>query len=177
MHPFWHIKLFPKTWLTLSTCNSTQTRNFSLGASKYNNLSLTLLLFFSKWKASPYFFFSKWNIMKCYTKFETLLLIRKLEILWQVSHGVEPNKMLPTFGHQKLKPLTDCICTKGRYFIPMVDFIFLWFYGISLMSLTWCYWLCNTFFQLSFVKENKILGQKTYPYRFFLNTMRSLFPF
>ena len=35
-------------------------------------------------------------------------------------HIVEPNKMLPTYGNQKLTHKTSCICTKGRYFVPMV---------------------------------------------------------
>ena len=29
---------------------------------------------------------------------------------------VEPKKMLPTYGNQKLRHITSCICTKGRYF-------------------------------------------------------------
>ena len=35
-------------------------------------------------------------------------------------HIVEPNKILPTYGNQKLTHKTSCICTKGRYFVPMV---------------------------------------------------------
>ena len=35
-------------------------------------------------------------------------------------HIVELNKILPTFGNQKLTHLTNCICTKGRYFVPMI---------------------------------------------------------
>ena len=32
--------------------------------------------------------------------------------------------MLPTYGNQSLTHLTDCICTKGRYFVPMVCFYY-----------------------------------------------------
>ena len=35
-------------------------------------------------------------------------------------HIVEPNKILPTYRNQKLTHKTSCICTKGRYFVPMV---------------------------------------------------------
>ena len=38
---------------------------------------------------------------------------------------VEPKKMLPTYGNQKLRHITSCICTKGRYFVPMVRVYFL----------------------------------------------------
>ena len=37
----------------------------------------------------------------------------------------EPKKMLPTYGNQKLRHITSCICTKGRYFVPMVRVYFL----------------------------------------------------
>ena len=49
-------------------------------------------------------------------------------------HIVEPNKMLPNYGHQKMTPLTNCICSKGRYFVPMVylTIYFLLSYGVSL---------------------------------------------
>ena len=48
-----------------------------------------------------------------YVKYESWKYCKKC-------HIVEPNKMLPTYGKQKLNHLTDCICTKGRYFVPMV---------------------------------------------------------
>ena len=35
-------------------------------------------------------------------------------------HIVEPNKMLPTYGNQKMMHLKNCIYTTGRYFVPMV---------------------------------------------------------
>ena len=35
-------------------------------------------------------------------------------------HIVEPKKMLPNYGKQKMTHLNNCICTKGRYFVPMV---------------------------------------------------------
>ena len=38
----------------------------------------------------------------------------------KICHIVEPNKMLPTYGKQKLNHITNCKCTKGRYFVPMV---------------------------------------------------------
>ena len=38
---------------------------------------------------------------------------------------VEPKKMFPTYGNQKLRHITSCICTKGRYFVPMVRVYFL----------------------------------------------------
>ena len=34
---------------------------------------------------------------------------------------VEPNKMLPNHGNQKIGFLTDCLCQKGRYFVPTVS--------------------------------------------------------
>ena len=40
---------------------------------------------------------------------------------------VEPNKMLPNYGNQKISFLTDCLCQKGRYFVPTVRFIFYFF--------------------------------------------------
>ena len=54
-----------------------------------------------------------------YVKFESWKYCEKC-------HIVEPNKMLPTYGHQKMAPLTNCICTKGRYFVPMVCLNILW---------------------------------------------------
>ena len=47
-------------------------------------------------------------------------------------HIVEPNIMLPTYGNQKMGHITSCICTKGRYFVPMV-----WFFCI-LSSSAFC---------------------------------------
>ena len=49
-------------------------------------------------------------------------------------HIVEPNKMLPNYGHQKMTPITNCICSKGRYFVPMVclTICFLLSYAIAL---------------------------------------------
>ena len=34
---------------------------------------------------------------------------------------VEPNKMPPNYGNQKISFLTDCLCQKGRYFVPTVS--------------------------------------------------------
>ena len=53
-------------------------------------------------------------------------------------HIVEPNKMLPNYGHQKMTPITNCICSKGRYFVPMVclTICFLLSYAIELTTLT-----------------------------------------
>ena len=48
-----------------------------------------------------------------YVKYESWKFCKKC-------HIVEPNKMLPTYGYQKLTHITSCICTKGRYFVPMV---------------------------------------------------------
>ena len=48
-----------------------------------------------------------------YVKFESWKYCEKC-------HIVKPNKVLPTYDHQKTAPLTNCICTKGRYFVPMV---------------------------------------------------------
>ena len=47
-------------------------------------------------------------------------------------HIIEPNKMLPTYGNQKMGHTTSCIYTKGRYFVPMV-----WFFCI-LSSSAFC---------------------------------------
>ena len=41
---------------------------------------------------------------------------------------VEPNKMLPNYGNQKLSFLNDCLCQKGRYFVPTVRFTFIYFF-------------------------------------------------
>ena len=53
-------------------------------------------------------------------------------------HIVEPNKMLPNYGHQKMMSITNCICSKGRYFVPMVclRICFLLSYAIELTTLT-----------------------------------------
>ena len=48
-----------------------------------------------------------------YVKYESWKFFEKC-------HIVEPNKILPTYGNQKLTHKTSCICTKGRYFVPMV---------------------------------------------------------
>ena len=48
-----------------------------------------------------------------YVKFESWKYCEKCHIL-------KPNKVLPTYDHQKTAPLTNCICTNGRYFVPMV---------------------------------------------------------
>ena len=48
-----------------------------------------------------------------YVKFESWKYCEKC-------HIANPNKVLPTYDHQKTAPLTNCICTKGRYFVPMV---------------------------------------------------------
>ena len=48
-----------------------------------------------------------------YVKYESWKFCKKC-------HIVEPNKMLPTYGYQKLTHITSSICTKGRYFVPMV---------------------------------------------------------
>ena len=45
----------------------------------------------------------------------------------QKCHLVEPNNMLPNYGNQKLTYIKNCICEKGRYFVPTVC-IFLIFY-------------------------------------------------
>ena len=42
-------------------------------------------------------------------------------------HIVEPNKMLPNYGKQKMTHLNNCICTKGRYFVPLVWIILIYF--------------------------------------------------
>ena len=53
-------------------------------------------------------------------------------------HIVEPNKMLPNYGHQKMTPIRNCICSKGRYFVPMVclAICFLLSYPIELTTPT-----------------------------------------
>ena len=68
------------------------------------------------------FFYSQRNLQKAtdnltnYIKFESSKFCQKC-------HIVEPSKMVPTYGNQKLTHLTDCICTKGKYFVPMVFFL------------------------------------------------------
>ena len=38
---------------------------------------------------------------------------------------VEPNKILPNYEKQKMKHINNCVCEKGRYFVPMVCYIYL----------------------------------------------------
>ena len=47
---------------------------------------------------------------------------------------VEPNKMMPNYGSQKVTFLSNCICEKGRYFVPMVRCIYICAY-FSFMSI------------------------------------------
>ena len=66
-------------------------------------------------------------------------------------HIVEPNKMLPNYGHQKMTPITNCICSKGRYFVPMVclAICFLLSYAIELTTNSISYFfLCQFFFTI-----------------------------
>ena len=84
-------------------------------------------------------------------------------------HIVEPNKMLPTFGHQKSTTFTNCICTKGRYFVPMVCFflvsfiLFNNFFGILLRTPIDVTWISHNLFQSSWVREtNSIRRNKSY---------------
>ena len=44
---------------------------------------------------------------------------------------VEPNRMLPNYGNQKISFLADCLCQEGRYFVPTVRFTFNFFVGIT----------------------------------------------
>ena len=52
---------------------------------------------------------------------------------------VEPNKMLPTYGNQKKTHLKNCICTKGRYFVPMVWIILIFFLKSVSCIMTYIY--------------------------------------
>ena len=47
---------------------------------------------------------------------------------------VEPNKMMPNYGSQKVTFLSNCICEKGRYFVRMVRCIYICAY-FSFMSI------------------------------------------
>lgn len=69
------------------------------------------------------------QIWKIFVKCESWKYCEKYNI-------VEPNKMLPTCGHQKLTPLTNCICTKGRCFVPMVCLNISWFFFLRTLSVT-----------------------------------------
>ena len=54
----------------------------------------------------------------------------------QNCHIVEPNNMLPNFGHQKIGFLKHCICQKGRYFVPMVIENFFFYFSFYIK---WCF--------------------------------------
>ena len=45
---------------------------------------------------------------------------------------VEPNKMMPNYGSQKVTFVNNCICEKGRYFVPMVRYIYISIYFFHL---------------------------------------------
>ena len=47
---------------------------------------------------------------------------------------VEPNKMMPNYGSQKVTFVNNCICEKGRYFVPMVRYIYISIYFFHLNS-------------------------------------------
>ena len=57
-------------------------------------------------------------------------------------HIVEPNKILPTYGNQKLTHKTSCICTKGRYFVPMVR-VFLSFISKTFKTVIYNIYICT----------------------------------
>ena len=83
-----------------------------------------------------------WDVttnLENFVKFESWRYCEKYDI-------VEPNKMLPTWGHQKLAPLTNCICTKGSYFVPMVCLNILWHFIRNFR----CYSLFLNLFQYVF---------------------------
>ena len=77
-----------------------------------------------------YFSYSQWKFAKSYPNLTNYVKYESWKYCDRC-HIVVPNKMLPTYGNQKLTYLTNCICTKGRYFVPMVCII-------SLISFALC---------------------------------------
>ena len=75
-----------------------------------------------------------------------MMTYKKLWITWKnmsesragnIANGakiVEPNKMMPNYGSQKVTFVNNCICEKGRYFVPMVRYIYISIYFFHLNS-------------------------------------------
>ena len=53
----------------------------------------------------------------------TISLLKVGSIVTDVT--VEPNKMLPTYGSQKLNLIKNFVCQKGRYFVSTVCYTYI----------------------------------------------------
>ena len=49
-------------------------------------------------------------------------------------HMVKPNNMLPNYGKQKLTYIRNCICGKGRYFVPMVCIFYTFYFRVFFLN-------------------------------------------
>ena len=61
----------------------------------------------------------------------------------QKCHSVQPNKMMPNFGKQKMTFVTNCICEKGRYSVPMVRYIHTYIYIYKYIYIYIYTYLCS----------------------------------
>ena len=94
-------------------------------------------------------------------------------------HIVEPNKILPTYGNQKLTHKTSCICTKGRYFVPMVRvflsfisktfktviyyiYIYIYIYNIYICTYMHIYICCSIYISISIYLCIYYISKNTY---------------
>ena len=97
-----------------------------------------------------------------YVKYESWKFCKKC-------HIVEPNKMLPTYGYQKLTHITSSICTKGRYFVPMVR-VFLSFISKTVIYYIYIYiiyiyiyvYICIYIYMLLYLYINIYLSMYIY---------------
>ena len=65
-------------------------------------------------------------------------------------HIVEPNNMLPNFGNQKIGFVNNCICQKGRYFVPIVMPHFIIYYVLDKLCIF--FFLIFVYFKLTSIK-------------------------
>ena len=65
----------------------------------------------------------------------------------QKCHSVQPNKMMPNSGKQKMTFITNCICEKGRYSVYIYIYIYIiYIYMYIYIYIYILYCSCTTMF-------------------------------
>ena len=100
-----------------------------------------------RWQPLSLSICSEWWIRKEPPKFDRVCMVESWKYC-QHCEIVEPNKMLPNYGNQKISFLTDCLCQKGRYFVP--TFI-----------ITFNFFVCIIFYFIRPLQEQQLLCLKT----------------